>query len=186
SRQEQRRWNAFSRDIGDHHHKFLAILRIGIERGVILAGYGILWTRRKGDVGAGDFRRLRRYQPGLNLPRDFQVALHRDLVSQFQRKQQDEEQNGDHFEVLLGIDGRQRQHDESDEQKDAPGGRHFQKQRPEKLPRYVKRPAPGRKLVNFFPVDVAVIETVAGARVGGELRPERSEERRVGKEGRCR
>src|SRR5439155_916827 len=114
--------DALPGDISDYHHKFLAILRIGIECVVIIAGYGILRTRCESDVRARDFRRLRRYQPGLNLPRDFQVALHRDLVSQFQRKQQDEEQNGDHFEVLLGIDGRQRQHDESEEQKDAPGG----------------------------------------------------------------
>src|SRR5260370_37455276 len=51
-------------------------------------------------------------------------------------------------------------------------GSQFEHERPEKLFGDVERAAPARKFVDFFPIDVAAIETVAGARVGHELRPQ--------------
>ena len=74
------RLNRYACYIGDHHHQLLAILRIGIERIVIIAGHGILRTRGERDVRAQDFWRLRRHKPGLNLTRNLQVALHGDFV----------------------------------------------------------------------------------------------------------
>jgi hypothetical protein len=36
----------------------------------------------------------------------------------------------------------------------------------------MKGPPPRRELVNFLPIDIFVVESVAFARIGGELRPQ--------------
>ena len=63
-------------------------------------------------------------------------------------------------------------HDQREEQQYAPGGAEFVQQSPEKLPHDVQRPRSSAVVSNFVPVDVVAVEPVAGAGVGGELRPQ--------------
>ncbi len=60
---------------------------------------------------------------------------------------------------------------EGDKQEDAARRRELVQQRPEKLFDNRPRPLPARKFADFVPIDVFAVEAVAGARVGGKLRP---------------
>src|SRR6202030_3276964 len=61
---------------------------------------------------------------------------------------------------------------QSDEEKDAAGRGELVHHGPEELLGDGEGALPDRELVDFVPVDVLAVEAVAGAGVGGELRPE--------------
>ncbi len=128
-RHEQCGGDAFSGDVGDYQRQFAAVRGAGrAEKSVVvIAGHGILRARRKRDFRAGNFRRKRGHQPGLNLARDFQIAFHRNFVGQFQGEKKKEKRCGEEFKFYvqgetsnLQFDAGQKQHDQCAKQKYAP------------------------------------------------------------------
>ena len=127
---EQRRRNALSRDIRDYNEQLASVrgARGGIKRIVIVARDRVLRPCGKGHFGAGNLRRRGRNQPGLDLSRDFQVALHRHAVSQLQHQKEEEQERREKLKIdikirlasKLHVQAGQNQHPECDEEEDAP------------------------------------------------------------------
>src|SRR5215472_14891988 len=176
---QERGRHAFSGHVRNHHHQPIALL-IGIKCVVIIAGYRILRTRRKSNVGSRDLRWFGRHKPHLNLARDFQVALHGHFVSEFQREQQQEEQGRNPYEIHvkgkisaeLELESRHHQHNQRDEQKDPPRRRHLHQHGPEQRFRDVEEAVNAVAPSQLLLVRLFHVKAVAGSRVGGELRPQ--------------
>src|SRR4029077_16102330 len=133
---QQGRGNAFARDVGDHQHEFSAVDGSGggEKRVVVIAGHGILRARRESDFRAGNFRRSRGHEPGLDFARDFQIALHGDFVGQFHGEKKKKNRRGEEFKSdIQDFYVGQKQHHKRGQKQDAARGRELEKQSPEKL-----------------------------------------------------
>ena len=173
--------DAFAGDIGHDEHEFSAGggVAIGVEGVVIIAGNGILRARIEGDFSVGDRWRGGGDEPCLDFAGDFEVALHGDLVSEFEGEKQKKDQGGENFGfdfdavvAELELNPRKDKQDQGDEDEDAAGGSELIHHGPEEIQGDTEGALPRGELVNFVPVEILAVEAVAGAGIGGELAPE--------------
>ena len=174
--------DAFAGDVGHDEHEFAASVGVigGIERVVIIAGDGILRASIEGDFGIWNHRRSGGNEPSLDFAGDFEVALHGDFVGELEGEEKEKEKRSE--ELVLEFDSivvddletetRGSEQAKGNEEQHAAGRGEFVHHGPEKLLDYGKRAPPAREFVYFVPIDILAVEAVAGAGVGGELRPE--------------
>ncbi len=174
--------DTFACDIGHDEHQLAAGESVvgGIEGVVIIAGDGILRTGVEGDLRVGNHWRSGGNEPGLDFASDFEIALHRDLVGEFEGEKKEEEKRGEKFVfdfdgvvvTDLPVESRNEKQAHGGEEQDAAGRSELVHHCPEELLDYGEGALPARELVDFVPIDVLAVEAIAGAGVGGELRPE--------------
>src|SRR5258707_3598907 len=133
----------FACDIGHDEHQLAARSRVagGIEGVVIIAGDGILRTGVKGDLRVGNHWRSGGNEPGLDFAGDFKIALHRDLVGEFEGEKKEEEKRSEKFVfdfdgvvvTDLPVESRNEKQAHGGEEQDASGRRGPVQQSPKKL-----------------------------------------------------
>src|SRR5262249_28269530 len=120
-----------------------------------------------------------RHEPCLNFTGDLQIALHGDFVSQLQSQQEQEKQRREELKSdfkmrIVGkveLKSRENQQEERDQEDDTQRRRKLVKQGKKEAFGNVQGSVPPRKFVDFVPIDVAAIESVASARICTELGP---------------
>src|SRR5579859_3864787 len=151
---------------------------------VIISRDGIGWTRRICDGKAWNLRRDAGKQPGLNLSRNLQVALHHHAVGNLEHQQQKQNQCrpevGIEFadldfsvcsRVLKPASGHNQQN-QCEQQQDSARRRELLKYRPEKFLDDMKAAAAVSESLRRFGRDIFRVQSVAGPRFGFELRPQ--------------
>src|SRR4029077_3689738 len=117
----------------------------------------------------------RRHQPALNFARDFQIALHRHLVGQFHRQQEQETQRRKQLikiSVTLCVHSGKYEQAQRNKEENPARRRHLRQQRPENLFSYLSWTSPAWKFIDALPVDIFAVKTVTGLCVSGKLRPQ--------------
>jgi hypothetical protein len=154
---------------------------------VVIAGHGISGACGIGNRDSRNLRRSARQQPGLNLARNLQVALHHHAVGDLEYEQKKEQKRGPEMEVefeamdfvagtaIAKAAAGNQQHDQRDQQQHPARGRKLFQNRPKEFLDDMQAVSATGETLGCLRLNVAGVEPVAGARFGFELRPKLAE-----------